>query len=251
MRLLLPLMLLLAGCRERIVHDLSETDANRLVAELYKVQAAPAKVQQADGKWSVSVPADRAMPAMEHLEQSRLLRDLHPQAPQAPSMLASREEQRFQHERALSREIEYPLASIEGVLQSRVHLNLPPRDPFLDQPRPGAAPGSASVLLVASPGFRMPLSEVRRLVAAAGGVEVQAVAVLLSIADGDRIRRPPERLAAASSRPPIDAGAALGLLLLAAAAAYPLMVVRRVRRKRLLDAAISRLEGEGVPGQAV
>ena len=132
------LILLLSGCRERIVHDLSETDANRLVAELYRIEAAPAKVQQPDGKWSVAVPGSRAMDAVKHLEQSRLLRELHPQPPAPASIMSSREEQRFQHERALSREIEYTLAGIEGVLQPRVHLNIPARDPFLGQPLPGA-----------------------------------------------------------------------------------------------------------------
>ena len=181
--LALACVVVFSGCRERILHDLDELEANRLLAELYKVEASPMKVQQADGKWSISVAAEDTQRAMQHLYESRLLRETRPPLPQAQSMIPSREEQRFQFERALSREIEYTLTNVEGVLQARVHLNLPARDPFLGQSLSGEEKGSASVLIVATSSFDMPGPEITKLVAGASGIASQAVAVMISRSD--------------------------------------------------------------------
>lgn len=172
-------LLLLCGCRERIVHDLSEAEANRMLAELYAASARPAKVQQPDGRWAIAVPKSEALWAMKYMEDSRLLRDAAA-VPAPSSMLASREEQRFLYERSLSREVEVTLSNIENILQARVHLNLPARDPFLGRLLPDTEPGSASVLMIANEQFRIPIEDVKQLVAGAAGINPANVAVMIS-----------------------------------------------------------------------
>ncbi len=233
LRLLLAGALLLTGCRERIVHNLTEAEANRILAKLYGIQANPEKVPQPDGRWAIALPRSQSLKAMKYLEDSRLLREAD-EAPAGSSMISSREEQRFKYERAASSEIERTLSSIENVLQARVHLNLPPRDPFLGRPLSPSEPGSASVLLVTSLPFAMPLDDIRSLVAGAAGIDVADVAVVISTAavgakGSAGLKTPPAPRGPAPKAVLWESAAALAILLLGAVWIAGLIRNRRVR----------------------
>lgn len=94
-------------------------------------------------------------------------------------MLSSREEQRFQFERALSRELESTLGALDGVFEARVHLNLPPIDPIFGQ-QLSPTKGTASVLLLVGADFSAHLTEISSMVAGASGIPIGGVSVLVS-----------------------------------------------------------------------
>ena len=169
----------LCGCKEQILHNLAEDEANNFLTKLHAGAIDAEKVRQADGRWALAVEKDAALPALKLLSDSRLLRAAGREPQSKPSMVSSREEQRFQYERSLSSSIEQTLFAIDGVLDARVHLNLPPLDPLFGQPLSKEA-GSASVLLVTSPGVILPEEKVQALVAGASGIAAAKISVLLT-----------------------------------------------------------------------
>jgi type III secretion system YscJ/HrcJ family lipoprotein len=172
----------LCACKEQIVHDVGEGEANRILTSLHQNGIEARKIRQPDGKWAVSVPRESNIKAISHLSQIRILRE--PTSSQSPgsSVVSSREDQRFRFERALSREIENTLLTIDGVFESRVHLNMPPADPLFGQ-RLGDSKGSASVLIISDQNIdSRPISEdqIRALVSGASGISPSEISVLLS-----------------------------------------------------------------------
>lgn len=178
LRALLVSIFVLAGCKEQIVHNLSESDANRVVTTLAQASIRSAKLKQADGQWSISVDSEQSVEALRYLGDQRLLRDGGEKPLAEASVLGSREDQRFHYERALSQEIGKTLAGIPGVLDARVHLNLPLTDPLFGQPIDSKA-GSASVLVVSRDGA-VTREDIALLVAGASGVAVKQISVLIT-----------------------------------------------------------------------
>jgi len=169
----------IAGCKEQIVHDVNELEANRILTSLHEARIEGRKVRQADGTWAISVSTSDSLPAIRHLNESRIIRDTAAGLNTRSGIIGSREDQRFRFERALSKEIESTLSSIEGVLESRVHLNIPPVDPLFGR-RLNDATGSASVLVVASSTSAVSREEVVALVAGASGIAADVISVLIS-----------------------------------------------------------------------
>jgi type III secretory pathway lipoprotein EscJ len=64
----------LAGCREPILHDLAESEANRLISRLSQIDVASEKVIQADGRWSLAVGHSDTVKALEDSFDSILTR---------------------------------------------------------------------------------------------------------------------------------------------------------------------------------
>ena len=142
------------------------------------------KVRQADSGWALSVSSSNARQAIGYLIDSRAMRRPGKGDDEKASLVSSREEQRFRYERSVSRELEATLAGIEGVLEARVHLNLPLADPLFGTVSGRAGEGTASVLLVTSGELRLSKDEVAALVAQAVGINSQKVAVLVSAGAG-------------------------------------------------------------------
>jgi len=176
---LLLVLLLFTGCKEQIVHDVNELEANRILTSLHEAKIDGRKVRQADGTWAISVSSSDSLPAIRHLNESRIIRDTAAGLNTRSGIIGSREDQRFRFERALSREIESTLSSIDGVLESRVHLNIPPVDPLFGR-RLNDASGSASVLVVANKSSAVSREEVVALVAGASGISADVISVLIS-----------------------------------------------------------------------
>ena len=178
-------VLVTTACKEQILHNLNEAEANRYLTGLHDARIVAEKVKQADGHWALAVEQSDAVQAIKALEDRRLFRG-EGAVPQKSSVISSREDQRFRFERALAREVENTLASIDGVLEARVHLNMPPTDPLFGTPLKNAV-GSASVLLVVRADFGLPSDEIAQLVSGASGIERKAVSVLVN-----RAQRPTE-----------------------------------------------------------
>lgn len=179
--LLLFLLIVTIGCREQIIHNLSESDANNLLTMLNEISIHATKIKQPDGNWALEVEKEDSIKAIKYLSDSRVLRDVKTSQPGKSSIISSREDQRFQFERSLSGEIESTLMSIEGVLEARVHLHLPARDPLFGQTMEGDESGSGSVLIVAREGFSYTEERLAALVSGAAGIKKEKINVLISM----------------------------------------------------------------------
>lgn len=168
-----------AGCKELIVHNLSEPELHRILTRLRDVNIDAQRERQPDGTWAVSVETSDTMKALQYLESTHTFHAARDDHAKKSSVLSSREEQRFDFERGLSKEIETTLLSVDGVLDARVHLNLPPVDPLFGQPiTKGTA--SASVLLVIAAPFELDRTQVAQLVSGASGIDLKGVSVLIT-----------------------------------------------------------------------
>lgn len=179
--LLLVVCVMSAGCREQILHDLSEQDANKVLSRLSGAELRAEKVAQSDGRWAIAVPDKTIVPALAYLDAHRVL------APRAVSnsgaksgLVPSREEQWFRYERSVATVIEESIGALLGVLDARVHLNLPETDPLFGTRQDDR--GSGSVLVVVDTRYVAKPEEVAALVAGAAGIPASRVTVLRSVA---------------------------------------------------------------------
>ena len=180
MRLLLAVCIMasmLCGCREKIMHNLSERDANSVLTTLSDPSIEARKEIQTDGNWVISVASSQTLRALQLVDQQRTLRPRSQASRKPVGLLASREEQLFQYERSLSEEIEETLLRIEGVLDVRLHLNLPVRDPLLGRQLEEDSGGSA--LIIKENETQMNQAELAKLIAGAAGLDQDKVHVVL------------------------------------------------------------------------
>jgi type III secretion protein J len=171
---------IITGCDEQILHDLTEQDANKVVSRLSTGSIGAKKVLQSDGRWAISVPRGAIVPALAYLDTNRVLapRSAASTGSGKGGFVPSREEQWFRYERSVASAIEDSLATVQGVLEARVHLNLPETDPLFGTRKENV--GSGSVLLVIDDRFISKDEEISSLVAGAAGVPAAKVTVLRS-----------------------------------------------------------------------
>jgi type III secretion protein J len=172
----------ITGCREQILHDLSEADANKVISRLSSSGASAEKMLQSDGRWAIAVSRDKVLSALSFLDSHRVLptRDGDPKPKSQGGLVPSREEQWFRYERSVAQSIEDSLSTMQGVLEARVHLHLPESDPLFGARRDDR--GSGSVLMVVDSRFEAKDEELASLVAGAAGITATNVRVLRSIA---------------------------------------------------------------------
>ena len=169
------LALLCAGCRETILHDLDELQANRVLVALAEVQIDAEKVREGT-TWSIAVTRDQSMKALSHLERSRTVKPSELRsAQQGNSMMLNREERLQILERQLATNIEQTLERLPAVLEARVHLYLEHQDPL--QVTTSIKKESASVLLITASASQINRDQVAQLVAGASGIPAASVAV--------------------------------------------------------------------------
>jgi type III secretion protein J len=174
----------MAGCDEQIIHDLSERDANRIMSHLSASHLEADKVPQADGRWAISVARADMVPALRHLDAQRLLisRDSAALSSSRGSIVPSREEQWFRYERSVSLSIEESIKALPGVLDARVHVNIPDQDPLFGSRE--NKKGSGSVLVVVDDRFKSSEDDIAALVGGAAGLSRDVVRVLRSSSEG-------------------------------------------------------------------
>lgn len=194
---LLGALIFIIGCRQSVIHDLNESDATTLLARLQSGNLSAEKERQADGRWTLTVASRDAVRAIQIIDGSRMLKVLDAPRLDRSSLTSSREDQRFHYERALSREIEKTLLSLRGVLEAKVHLNLPGQEYGFRKERPSTASGS--VLLVSAPEFTTSDQQIASLVSGASGVPADRISVLITPTHPEEKATPATASSAASS----------------------------------------------------
>lgn len=177
---LLIVVMIGAGCQEELLHDLPELEANKVMMNLHKTGIEAKKEKQANGSWTVVVASSDAIRAMKELSNRRLLSKAPQIKTSANSMFQSRDEQKQLLEKMLGHEIEYTLLALPGVLDARVHLNMPFRDPLAVSFAKVESSGSASVLLIVDKGVHFSETDIQSLVSGASGILPEKVMLLHS-----------------------------------------------------------------------
>ncbi len=143
--LLIP-ALLLAGCQADLYTKLTETEANEIVALLYRKGISANRTAAKDGTSTVRVEEGSFADAVALLNGAGLphpkfatMGDVFPDT----KLVSSPVEERARFIYALSQELSKTLSEIDGVITARVHLVLPKNDPL----REDAKPSSASVFI--------------------------------------------------------------------------------------------------------
>ncbi len=161
----------LSGCAVPVAGALDDTEANRVVVALDRVNVDATKEPDpsAEGKWRVLVTRDDIPHALSALRDEELPREARPGVLDAVGKGALVPSEAVEHAQlvaGIAGELERSMEGIDGVLSARIHLNVPAPSPLRDTAVPR---GSASVL-VAHRGSTPPISadSVQRLVA--GGV---------------------------------------------------------------------------------
>lgn len=143
--------LLLAGCGENVeLHrQLSEQDANEVIAELADKQIRAQKIPAKDGV-IVRVRANdisRAVRTLEAVGLPKVARSTFGEVFRKAGVISTPLEERARYIYALSQELEATLSNIDGVLVARVHVVLPERV----APGEPVQPASASVFIKHDP----------------------------------------------------------------------------------------------------
>jgi type III secretory pathway lipoprotein EscJ len=170
----------LVGCDEQILHDLTEQEANKVLSRLHVGSLSAEKVLQSDGRWAIAVDENKVIPALTFLDSNRVLAARTSNLPVSSKggIVPSREEQWFRYERSIAVSIEESLSTIRGVLEVRVHVNLPEKDPLFGTSSKES--GSGSVLLVVDERYEASKKDVAHLVSGAAGIPPERISVLQS-----------------------------------------------------------------------
>ena len=169
-------LLCFCACKEEILHDITELQANRAKLLLSESAIAATKLRTGSS-WTIAVEKKQANLALKKLEDSRFVKSDIGSSSSSQGLIQSREEKRFFLERKVATSIETTLQSLPGVLEARVHLFMPLNNNYtLKQKK---AFESASVLLATSGEDGLNEKEIRQIVSGASGVEKEAINVVL------------------------------------------------------------------------
>ncbi len=145
--ILAPVLLLLVACNEQTLYaDLSEQEANEMVALLYNAGLQASKASSGDRQFTVSTSQNEFAQAVGLLQSNGLPRarfDSMGDVFAREGFVSSPLEERARLNYALSQELSQTLSTIEGVVGVRVHLAVPEYDSLKDD----NPESSASVLV--------------------------------------------------------------------------------------------------------
>jgi type III secretion protein J len=133
--------LLLSACQVEIQHQLNEKEANDIVVLLEQNHISARKDKEEGGReitWKISVPNARAASSMILLRENELPQARTPglEIFNRGSLISSATEEHAMLLQALSGELSRTLRSIDGVLDARVHINIPQSDDLADRAKP-------------------------------------------------------------------------------------------------------------------
>ena len=199
--LLAALCTLLAGCEQETVllADITESDANQVVAALDRAHVSARKQAGKEGAVSVLVEASQVAFAVSTLQSEGLPPERHAQMGEVfrkEGLISSPLEERARYLWALSQELAETVVQIDGVIKARVHVVLPERASGGTPPQPS----SASVFIKYRPGYNMQpvVPQVKQLVSTSiPGLTDERVTVVLVVSQPPLLSGPAQAAVAA------------------------------------------------------
>jgi type III secretion protein J len=178
-------LLLVSGCSVEIIHDVEESTANEVLAVLQRSGIDGEKIRSVQGSkatYTVAVPRGQAADAWKVLRRENLPRPTQDGLGEVfgkTGLVPTATQERALMHHALSGEMSRTLQSVKGVLEARVHLVLPARDPLAPPDAP-QSPSKASVLLRVSGRCPLERKAVQDLVAGSvKDLKAEAVSVVI------------------------------------------------------------------------
>lgn len=151
----LLLCFLVAACGDQEVYGkLKENEANEMVAVLRKASIDASKAKEGEDAWSVAVSPDRFSRAVEVLRANGLPRAQYASLGDIfakKGFVSSPTEERARLIYGLSQELSETVSQIDGVVEARVHLAIPEKQPLADK----LQPSSAAVFIKYQPGYEL------------------------------------------------------------------------------------------------
>jgi type III secretion protein J len=132
----------LAGCKQDVYTQLTETDANDMLEVLLDGRLDAAK-NSPDGKtWNLAVESSQMASALGLLHANGLPSQHRASLGEMfkkDGLISTPTEERVRFIYGMSQELERTLSSIDGVVVARVHVVLPNNDPMADHVKPSSA----------------------------------------------------------------------------------------------------------------
>jgi type III secretion protein J len=136
------LCLALAGCKVDLYSNLTEREANEMLAALTS-ESIPAEKEAAEGgQWQLKVDESRLPAALDVLRAQGLPHDRYATMGdvfQKQGLVSTPSEERMRYIYAVSQELSQTLRTIDGVVAARVHVVIPANDPLSDKIKPSSA----------------------------------------------------------------------------------------------------------------
>lgn len=162
------------------MQGLSQNRANHLLYVLQERGIEGVKKRNSENNWSIFVGRKERAAALETLSSLRLTKDQPDQnlAFSESGFGSSAREINYKVERQLSRQLEITLLAIDGVLEARVHLNLPEVESSF-RSKTSDYRSSGSVLLIVDKGFTSSVEAIQSIIGGAAGIKSEAISVLV------------------------------------------------------------------------
>jgi type III secretion protein J len=230
-----------AGCTVRVVGDLAEPEANRIVTALERAGIPATKERERSARevaWAVKVPSaegPRALEILGRLSLPRPRQEGFTDLVEEDSIVPSAARERLRQSVARAGEIARTLETLEGVIQASV-LIAPAQEQTGHGPEGVAA--TASALLKVDGELGVSQSDVRELVAGAvPGVDPESVTVVIAPAPAVEVQDPVwvsvgPFVVSPASRLPLTTVLSIMALLNIALAAWVVASAIRTRRAR-------------------
>lgn len=141
-RVLCLACLALAGCKVDLYSNLTEREANEMLAALTSESIPAEKVAAEGGLWQLKVEESRLPAALDVLRAQGLPHDRYASMGdvfQKQGLVSTPSEERMRYIYAVSQELSQTLRTIDGVVAARVHVVIPANDPLSDKLKPSSA----------------------------------------------------------------------------------------------------------------
>ena len=141
--LVLVLLLMATGCsKTELYSNLTERDANEMMAILLHSGFACSKASGGEETWKISVPESNFADAVSTLKEQGYPRESYEtlgQIFQKSGLVSSPSEEKIRLMYGLSQELGNTISRIDGVQSARVHIVLPENNPFGESVKPSSA----------------------------------------------------------------------------------------------------------------
>jgi type III secretion protein J len=188
----LLLALTLGACSKSVLYSkLDEREANEMVSVLFQAELGAEK-RSPDGKtWSVVVAPSDFAPAVDALKTAGYPREkFHSLCDvfKKDGFISSSIEERARMICGLQQELARTVALIDGVVDARVHISVPERDPLSEKSRPASA--SVAIKHRSNVNLSALTSDIKAIVVnGVEGLPYENVTVKLFVAETATIRR--------------------------------------------------------------
>jgi type III secretory pathway lipoprotein EscJ len=169
--LMLWTLLALASCRETILNELNEAQANQVWLALSKKEISATK-RKSGVSWNILVDENEAVKALQILQDYKLPRGVWSQEiEEGSSLIATKEERLIIRERHLAKSLEASLLSLPGIDDAHVHISLLASDE--------RSKSSASALVVSENSTVVQPQQLRELISGATGIQLEYISIAL------------------------------------------------------------------------